>query len=142
MILFTKENAKLIVDGKKIQTRRYWKTQRMNPGNYYYCQTSLKPATRFARILCLDIWEWDGKTISERDAIEEGFTDAVSFLSKYNDLNEPKLDDDDRKHYAIKFRVSETYTDDSIITYWVQNYSVSSDDQLTFWGDVPDSKKL
>ena len=127
MLLFTKENADKIVAGLKYQTRRYWLTQRMSPGKIYYCQTSLKPNTRFARIRCLDIWQWDGKTISNEDAIAEGYKNADEFIAKYNELNQKKIDDDftnDRTHYAIKFELLESYKDDVITIHCTQEYFI------------------
>ena len=130
MILFTKENAAKIVAGDKDETRRYWLTQRMYPGNLYYCQTSLKPNTRFARIRCLDIWEWDGKTISHENAIAEGYAGADEFIDAYNHLNAKRFEEDflnKRKHYAIKFEVVESYKDGVATKYYRQQYYIDKE---------------
>ena len=130
MILFTKENAQKVVDGTKTQTRRFWKNQRMSSGKHYYAQTSLKPKDRFARLLCLDCWQWDGETISDQDAIAEGYSSGQEFLSVYNQLNKNRLEDNlvfqDRQHYAIKFQIIEHYKEDSVVLYHYKTYDSST----------------
>ena len=109
MLLFTLYLASLIKEGRKFQTRRFWKTQRVKVGNHYYAQLNLKPDSRFARLLITDVEEWDGKTISEEDAIAEGFSSPEAFLETYRTLNSNNWSDPLRKHYKITFEVLELY---------------------------------
>lgn len=109
MLLFTPILAAMVKAGLKWQTRRLWKNARVKKGGHYYCQLNLKPESRFARIEVTEVHQWDGKTISDEDAIAEGFGSPEAFLTTYRHLNANRLLDEDRKHYAIHFKVLETY---------------------------------
>ena len=104
MILFTKRNALLVLSGNKWQTRRFWLSPRCKVGAEHWAQLNLKPQSRFARLLILKVWVWDGTTISDEDVKAEGYDTIWKFLNHYYELNKGCLDTK-RGHYAIEFKV-------------------------------------
>lgn len=113
MLLFTKLSADAILNDGKWQTRRCWLTQRVKVGSVHLARTRMLDSnSTFAKLRILRVWEWDGLTISDEDAIAEGFETPQEFLSVYWDMNTKKYEKEPhRKHYAIEFEVIEKYED-------------------------------
>ena len=104
MILFKPEMARKIIDDEKWETRRMWFNPRCKRGSLHNAQLSLKPESCFARLLILDIWEWDGFSITAEQGKAEGFERPEEFFGLYRKLNEKRMKEPGRKHYAVKFK--------------------------------------
>lgn len=109
MILFTHESAYKILTGKKWMTARCWKRPRAKAGAYHYAQLNRRAESRFARIRILSVEEWDGKSADRKFAEAEGFESSTAFLFSYWSLNDHKMQDEDRKHYKIAFKVIDIF---------------------------------
>lgn len=105
MILFTPESAALILAGLKIQTRRLWLNKRCKVGSIHNAQLNLHPSSCFAELEIHEVEEWDGEYISGSDVIKEGFQYASLFWDTYTRLNAKRMEDPDRKHYYVNFKV-------------------------------------
>ena len=106
-MIFTKDNAFKILDGKKTQTRRMWLKPAVKVGNIYKAQLYSWREPWFAKIKVIRLWKWDGENISQEDAIAEGYGSPDEFMFHYLELN-MKLDLAGRENYAIEFEVVET----------------------------------
>ena len=105
MILFQKEFIPKILSGEKHKTYRFWLNCRAKPGSIHWAQTSLKPDSRFARILIENTQHWNGKAMTLADAKADGFDSVEAFWEKFNELNTERRDDNKRSGYIITFRV-------------------------------------
>ena len=83
MILFSDFSKHKILAGEKTQTRRLWLSQRAKAGSVHWAQTTLKPDSRFARLYICRIWQWNGTSINDEDAIAEGFKSPDTFSSPH-----------------------------------------------------------
>ena len=112
MILFTPDNVPKIQSGQKTQTRRCWKRPRAKVGSFHYAQLNYAPASRFARLEILDVWEQAPEAISEANVKAEGFTSKAAVLAAYKACNpnyEEWVASGERRHFVIDFRVVEVY---------------------------------
>lgn len=104
MLLFTEWSAIKILTGEKTQTRRFWKSRRAVPGSEHWAQMKRTDVeTRFARLAILDVYQWDGETISDAQVDAEGFGKRRDqFEWCYRDLN-GNFTDPDRSHWVVEF---------------------------------------
>ena len=90
-------------------TARYWKRPRAVPGSYHWAQLNRKAESRFARLLILDVQEWDGLHADKKFAEKEGYQSSTEFLFSYWHLIDHKRNETDRKHYKIEFEVVDMF---------------------------------
>ena len=105
MFLFTKPMKQRIMESRKTQTRRLHFNARAKVGSEHWAQTTMHRDSRFARLKITKVWEWDGKTISDKDIKKEGFESQEAFWKVFNQLNRLHKQDPNRKHYAYEFEV-------------------------------------
>ena len=83
MILFKPEHAKLILEGKKTQTRRIWKKPRVKVGNIYKAKTRLYSKDSFALIKITGLRREKLREISLEDVKKEGFESLGEFMNAW-----------------------------------------------------------
>lgn len=86
MMLFKPEHVHLILEGKKVQTRRKWKTQRAKIGTIHQAKTTLfsKP---FAFLAITDVYQEKLKDMPIEDAPKEGYQTRYDFKLKWIEIN-------------------------------------------------------
>lgn len=122
MILFTHESAYKILLGEKTMTARCWLRPRAKVGSYHYAQLNRRAESRFARLRILSVEEWDGKSADRKFAEAEGFESSTAFLFSYWNLNDHKMQDENRKHYKIGFKVIDIFQPTPPITIEGQQF--------------------
>jgi len=93
VILFKPYHEPLImaVPPKKWQTRRLWKKWRVKVGGLYWMSTSLFDKTkRFGRMKVLRRWEESLGSISDKDAIAEGYANPTAYFEAFARINRGK----------------------------------------------------
>lgn len=114
MVLFKPRHAPLILRKLKWQTRRAWKKPRAKVGSLHWAQLKMfDPASRFARLHILKVWQEPLGKISRADAKAEGGNldpdgkfepyDKKAFLSVFDYINGPGMYEE--LVYAIEFEV-------------------------------------
>ena len=110
MILFSHEHVDKVRSGRKTETRRCWKTQKVREGSVHYEQRSFRPEKRFARIRILKVWEQNPREITPEQVKAEGFESKEEFIEAYY-KHYPEADAEVergwRKHLAFRFEVIE-----------------------------------
>lgn len=86
VILFKPENVALVLSGRKTQTRRRWKRRRMLPGSIHQAKTRLF-GEPFASIRVQRVWREPLGTISDADAIAEGYPGREEFAVAFARIN-------------------------------------------------------
>ena len=111
MMLFTRDDAKLILSGEKTITARLWKREPPLKGSIQYANTNRQKDSKFARLIIVDVWEWYGEEYRVDDIIAKrvGFKSPEDFLAAYKHLNAKNWDDPDKRHWFIEFVVAEKY---------------------------------
>ena len=105
-MLFNAKSREDILNGKKTQTRRCRRSGVAVPGALHWAQTKLfDKSTRFARLRILNVWEWDGNTITPEDVKAEGYNTKSEFLNAYRSMNHNRIGKPGYTHYAIEFEV-------------------------------------
>ncbi len=90
-LLFKPEHVPLILSGRKTQTRRLWKKRRVVPGSVHPCYTrppfARGGAEPFAYVLVRRTWQEPLESISEADAIAEGYPNREEYLKAFHRIN-------------------------------------------------------
>jgi len=96
MLLFKPEHVPLILEGRKIQTRRLWldkKTKkardqpRCKVGAIHLAKTQMLSKEYFAKLKIIRVWKEPLGDISQQDAIEEGYIDGNNYLNAFFEIN-------------------------------------------------------
>lgn len=92
MILFKEVHVQPILEGRKTQTRRLWKTQRVYPGRVYQARTKMLDAkSTFARLRVKRVWEELLGNISEDNAHTEGYSSRDDYIAAFARINKLKI---------------------------------------------------
>ena len=87
MILFKPYMTDKILQGRKTQTRRYWKKQRQAaPDSLHWAQTNFTTESRFARLHVKTVTEDVLGNITEEDAQKEGYDSREEFIQAWTEL--------------------------------------------------------
>jgi len=78
-LLFKPEHVKLILEGKKTQTRRIWKRPRVKVGGVYRAKTKLYSSEYFALIRVTGLHKERLGDISDEDIKKEGYNSLEEF---------------------------------------------------------------
>ncbi|MCS6767499.1 MAG: ASCH domain-containing protein [Candidatus Nitrosocaldus sp.] len=79
MLLFNRHLVKLIVSGRKVETRRVWKRCIVKPGNVYTASTDYSRKGIFAHLYIRYVKRQRLGEMSDRDAMLEGFSSLEEF---------------------------------------------------------------
>lgn len=93
--------ADLIREGRKVQTRRFWRSPRVKVGSVHQVNLSYSKSTDL-RIRILRVWEQRLDRMTEAEAQAEGFEDLAAFEAYFAKVND-KRDTAGRKLYAVEF---------------------------------------
>jgi hypothetical protein len=102
VILFKPEHVAPILLGRKIETRRDWKTWRARVGSIHKAKTEMMSRNYFALIEILDRWEERLGDISEESVHNEGYDSCEAYEAKFLEIY--GFWDPDRTVKVIKFR--------------------------------------
>lgn len=103
MILFKPEHVPMILSGRKIETRRDWKSWRTRVGSVHKAKTEMMSRNYFARIEILERWEERLGDISDESIHNEGYDSREAYMAKFREIYgywKP-----DKVIKVIKFRV-------------------------------------
>jgi len=107
MILFKPYHAKLILEGKKTQTRRLWRKPRVKVGNIYKAKTNLYSKQHFALLKITGLRKEKLGEISPEDVKKEGYATLGDFIQAWKQIHGfwgPELE-----VYVIDFEVIEPF---------------------------------
>lgn len=107
MILFKEYHAKLILEGKKTQTRRLWKKPRVKIGNIYKAKTNLYSKQHFALLKITGLRKEKLGEISPEDVKKEGYATLGDFIEAWTQIH--GLWDPELEVYVIDFEVIEPF---------------------------------
>lgn len=87
-LLFKPHHVPLILSGRKTQTRRLWKKNRVKVGGEYWASTKLfDKSARFARLRVKRVWREYVNAISVEDAYAEGYDSQLEFWHAFQSIN-------------------------------------------------------
>jgi len=88
-MLFKPEHVQMILEHRKVQTRRLWQRPMVKVGGLYWAQTKLfKPDSRFARLRVTKLWREPLWRISQSDALAEGYESIGAYLEAFRTINQ------------------------------------------------------
>lgn len=93
MLLFKPEHVKMILDGTKIVTRRFWKKRRAIPGSLHQaCLSFAGPGRKpFALLRILETHEEHIGNITDADVRAEGYASRQEYFSVLHSINCKRL---------------------------------------------------
>lgn len=104
VVLFKPYHVPMILEGRKTETRRVWKTCRVRLGNSYQARTKLfDKGSTFARLKVLRINKERLLDITNESAINEGYSSREAFLDAFYTINGKQ--DSNPEVFAILFTV-------------------------------------
>ena len=86
-MLFKSDLIKLIKTGRKTQTRRAWRSQMVKEGRYYPIMRSYYQKGRDGFILVKKVRKERLGSITDKDALTEGFNSKEEFRRGWTDIN-------------------------------------------------------
>ena len=106
MLLFKPEHVQMILDGKKTQTRRVWKTQRIKVGSIQLAKTRMLSKEFFAKLRIKRIWKESINNISDEDVWKEGYSNnRFGYLTLFYKINKHKDIAINPIVYCVEFEV-------------------------------------
>jgi hypothetical protein len=102
MLLFKPEHVQPILDGIKTQTRRDWKTKRVNVGSVQKAKTQMLSKVFFAKLHIKRVWQEHLLDISEEDAKAEGGYTRETYIAKFHEIN-PKCTEQNPMLWCLDF---------------------------------------
>lgn len=102
MILLKQEHVKVILSGRKTQTRRRGKC-RWRIGSIHLAKTNFKKDSVFAALKILSVRQERLGNISEADAVAEGYSSIKEYLDVFRQIYD--LFDPDEIVWIIDFEV-------------------------------------
>jgi hypothetical protein len=89
VILFKPDHVEPILAGRKVETRRIWKKQRVLVGSIQLAKTKLISKDYFARLHILDVRKESLGCIlyDEESARAEGYKSSIEFLCAFANIN-------------------------------------------------------
>lgn len=103
MILFKPEHVPMILSGRKIETRRDWKSWRARVGSVHKAKTEMMSRNYFALIEVLERWEERLGDVSDESVHNEGYDSREDYEMKFREIYGYWKPDQIVK--VIKFRV-------------------------------------
>ena len=105
MILFRPEAVEPILEGRKTQTRRIGR-RRWRVGAIHQAATRLFDRDAvFAELLILRVWRHSILNTSPEEAAAEGYGSREEFLEAFFDINPTTYPGQDRRVWAVEFKV-------------------------------------
>ena len=110
MILFRDYHIKPILRGRKTQTRRIWKRQRVKVGAVHKVKTVMLSKDYHCKIKILDVHQERLGDISADDVYAEGYSSIDEYVDAWIDINGSF--DPDQLVYVVTFEVVPEATSD------------------------------
>jgi hypothetical protein len=121
MLLFKPQHIDPILSGTKTQTRRFWKKARVKAGSIHLAKQKMISREYFARLEILEVYKEKLGSISEQDALAEGYPTVMAYLIAFVNIaykckppiqNEDDLRELDEEYdiltqevFVVKFKV-------------------------------------
>lgn len=107
-MLFQEEHIDLIKEGKKVETRRDWKSKQAKEGAIHACQTEmLQPRHECDTFIEIeDVRKEKLGEMSPLDALNEGGYTLEEYKGEWEDINDEGWDPD-KEVFVVSFRVDE-----------------------------------
>jgi hypothetical protein len=86
MLLFKPQHVDPILLGTKTQTRRFWKKARAKAGSIHLAKQKMISREYFARLEILDVYKERLGSISEQDALSEGYSSSIAYLIAFANI--------------------------------------------------------
>lgn len=86
-MLFKQEHKKMILDGTKTATRRFWKKPMVKLGGIYKARLHMLSKEYFAKIKVINLYEQELGSMTDEDAIKEGYKDVDDFREIWIKIN-------------------------------------------------------
>ena len=110
MLLFKPEHKDLILSGRKIESRRLWKTWRVNVRSIQKAKLKMLSPEFFAKLYIYDRWVERLGDISDESVHNEGYDSREAYFAALAEINKKQLKKipsklEDLQVKVIKFKV-------------------------------------
>ena len=107
MMMFQPEHVAPILSGRKTETRRLWKSQRVKVGSIQKAKLKMFSKDSFAHIRILGVWQERLGDISEESVWAEGYDTLEEYKGVLERVNKRRhlVWDDDLAVWAVKFEL-------------------------------------
>ncbi len=95
MLLFKPFHIPPILSGRKVETRRQWRTWRAKVGSIHKAKTKMLSPEYFAELEILRRWEECLGDISEKSIHNEGYDSREQYVAVWEEINKRPWNDDE-----------------------------------------------